>query len=136
MTTMSFYFFLVRIVCSEQQLYSFSNSNTNSNKLEQTQTTGEANHARDVALRELKDTEKRFREHARHRELELKDREFVVKQRRELKKRVEERQKERSDVIAKTSSSMNVEDEEKLRKTLLESKVRFERRRLFLEHSN
>ena len=54
----------------------------------------------------------------------MKDREFVVKQRRELKKRVEERQKERSDVIAKTSSSMNVEDEEKLRKTLLESKVR------------
>ena len=89
---------------------------------------GEANHARDVALRELKDTEKRFREHARHRELELKDREFVVKQRRELKKRVEERQKERSDVIAKTSSSMNVEDEEKLRKTLLESKVRFEKK--------
>ena len=58
----------------------------------------------------------------------MKDREFVVKQRRELKKRVEERQKERSDVIAKTSSSMNVEDEEKLRKTLLESKVRFEKK--------
>ena len=51
-----------------------------------------------------------------------------MKQRRELKKRVEERQKERSDVIAKTSSSMNVEDEEKLRKTLLESKVRFEKK--------
>ena len=63
----------------------------------------------------------------------MKDREFVVKQRRELKKRVEERQKERSDVIAKTSSSMNVEDEEKLRKTLLESKVRFEKKTVLLE---
>lgn len=85
---------------------------------------GEASHARDVAIRELKETEKKFREHDRHRELELKDREFVVKQRRELKKRVEERQKERNDIITKTSSGMNMEDEEKLRKTLLESKVR------------
>ena len=102
---------------SHTHTHIFSHNNNNNNN-------SEANHSRDVALRQLKDAEKSFREHARHRELELKDREFVVKQRRELKKRVEERQKERSDVIAKTSSNMNLEDEEKLRKTLLESKVR------------
>lgn len=85
---------------------------------------GEAKHARDVAHREFELSKKAYDESCRRRELELKDREFVVKQRREMQKRVDERRGDRDDVVAKVAAKLNVEDEEKLRKSLLVNKVR------------
>ena len=84
---------------------------------------GDANHAKEVALQELERVRHQQREERAMRERELKDRQELVNLKTDMAQRMENREKMRQDIIAQAAGDLGTQEEENLKKSLAVNKI-------------
>jgi len=84
---------------------------------------GDAKHAKEKALQELEQVRKQYNERCTQRQGDVKDREFIMKQREQLNSRIAERETQRQQLMLEASGDLNKEGEDKLKKALAVSQL-------------
>ena len=84
---------------------------------------GDANHAKEVAVQELDRVRSSYLDAKGRRERELGERQELVQAKTDMAQRMENREKLRQDIIAKAAGDLGQEEEEALKKTLAVNKM-------------
>jgi chromosome segregation ATPase len=84
---------------------------------------GDAKHAKEIAMQELDRVKRRYQEQVSLRSSDLKDREALVKQREAINQRISDREQKRQDLIAQASGDLGKEEEDNLKKALTINKM-------------
>ena len=84
---------------------------------------GDANHANEVTMQELERVRHTYQEEKKGRERELKEKQELVQMKAAMAQRMENREKMRTDIIAKAAGDLGEEEEQNLVKSLAVNKL-------------
>ena len=84
---------------------------------------GDANHAKDVAIQEVERMRTTLSENRRTRERDLREKKDLVNLRHDMASRMENMEKMRQDLIAKAAGDLSEKEEKNLKKTLVLNKI-------------